>query len=127
MSLLTYFNHLIAKHRFNNDSLKKLLAHYFFDLKYYLNQDASIEGFSHLLNISTEQLDQIAIALYSKSFDLLLNEYRYGHFMKEIQSPINDNLLLESIFKLSGFENNEKYIEYVQQKKDLFNQKVNKI
>jgi hypothetical protein len=127
MSLLSFFNGFIANYRFNYDTLKKLSDHYFFDLKYYLKQDASIEGFSHLLNISTEQLDQISKAHYSNSLDLLLNEYRYGHFLNEIQSPINDNLSLESIFKLCGFENNEKYIEYVQQKKDLFNQTVNKI
>lgn len=80
MSLLSFFNGFIEKYRFNNDTLHKLLDHYFFDLKYYLNQAASIEGFSHLLNISTEQLDQISKAHYSKSFDLFIKRIQVWPF-----------------------------------------------
>jgi len=116
MSLLNLFKDFILKYRHNDSTIKNVFRHYFFDLKYYLHKDASTEDFSILLNICPEQLDQFSKTFYNSSFETLLNEYRYIHFMNELESPVNSNLSFESIIKLCGYENNDKFVEYVNEK-----------
>jgi hypothetical protein len=62
-------------------------------------------------------LDKISKVNYNCFFETLLNEYRYNHLLNELESPINSNLTIESILKLSGFENNGKFKEFVKSKK----------
>ena len=119
MSLFIFFKYFFLKHRLNNPASKIVFDHYFFDLKYYLHPAASNEGFSNLLNISNEQLEQISNDHYGSPFQILLNEYRYQHFMRELESPINSNLSIESIMKLSGFESNDKFVEFLKTKEGI--------
>ena len=113
MSLLKYFKDCFLRFRLDDPTSKIVFDHYFFDLKYYLHQNTSNEEFSNLLNISSENLDKISLEYYGSSFHTLLNECRYRHFMEEIESSINSNLSIASIIKLSGFENNEKFVDFL--------------
>jgi hypothetical protein len=116
MSLLNLFKDFIFKCRHNDSTFKYVFRRYFFDLKYYLHKDASTEDFSTLLNICPEQLDQFSQTFYNSSFETLLNEHRYIYFLNELESPVNSNLSIESIIKLCGYENNDKFVEYVNEK-----------
>jgi AraC-like DNA-binding protein len=116
MLLIHFFKDFLLKFRQNDATSKNVFDHYFFDLKYYLHKDASIEDFSTLLNIYPEQLDQISRTFYNSSFEILLNEHRYIHFINELESPVNSNLSFESIIKLCGYEDNSKFVEYVNEK-----------
>ena len=116
MSIFIFFKDLFAKHRLNNTTSENVFDHYFFDLKYYTHKEASIEDLSKLLNISIQKLDQISLAKYDCSFDMLLNETRYNHLIAELESPLNSNLTIDSILKLSGYTSNQKFIDYVESK-----------
>ena len=115
MSLLIYLKDIISKFRSSDAQDKNVFDHYFFDLKYYLNKDASVEHFAGLLNSNPEKLDRIATTYYSNAFHLLINEHRYKHFLSEFESPFNSNLSIDSIIKFSGFESYEDFVEYVKQ------------
>lgn len=52
-------------------------------------------------------------------FQLLVNEYRYKHFVEEIENPINANLSIESIINLCGFNSNDNFVEYVKEKRRI--------
>ena len=117
MSLIIFCKNFLVKYFLKDAINKKVFDHYFFDLKYYLQKDACLEDFSSLLNISAHQLDKISKVNYNCFFETLLNEHRYNHLFDELESPINSNLTIESILKLSGFENNNKFKEFVQSKK----------
>lgn len=116
MTLINFFKSLIFKHRLNDDTSKMVFDHYFFDLKYYLKKNACIEDFSSLLNISTDNIKKISYSFYNSSFQMLINENRYRHFINELESPINANLSIDSIIKLCGYENCEKFVEYTSAK-----------
>ena len=116
MSLFYFLKDFISKYRLNDPNSKTVFDHYFFDLKYYLRKDASIQDLSNLLNISVQKLDQIALENYACSCELLINENRYKHLITELESPINSSLTIESIIKLSGFENNIKFSDFVKSK-----------
>ena len=115
MSLFIFFKDLLSRFKSSDTNAKDVFDHYFFDLKYYLNKDASVEQFAHLLNYKSEKLDRIAITYYGNEFDLLINEYRYKHFLKEFESPYNKDLSIESVIKFSGFDSNENFVEYVKE------------
>jgi hypothetical protein len=115
MSLLFYVKNIISKFRSSEAHDKNVFDHYFFDLKYYLNKDASVEHFADLLNSKPEKLDQIANTYYSNAFHLLINEYRYKHFLSEFESPLSTNLSIDSVIKFSGFESNENFVKYVKE------------
>ena len=115
MSLFIYLKDIISKFRSSDAQDKNVFYHYFFDLKYYLNKDASVEHFADLLNSNPEKLDRIAQTYYSNAFHLLINEYRYKHFLREFESPYNKDLSIESVIKFSGFDSNENFVEYVKE------------
>lgn len=119
MSLFNFFKDLIVKCLFKETSFIHVFDHYFFDLKYYLHLDASNEDFSNLLNISTERLDQISIEKYSCSFSTLLNENRYKHLIKELENPLNARLTIDSLMKLNGYSNNQKFVDYLESKEAI--------
>jgi hypothetical protein len=120
MSLANFFVGLIGKHRKTNAPLKNVFDHYFFDLKYYLHKDASIQDFALLLNVSSEKLNKIAEVNYNLSFPTLINEYRYRHFMGELENPVNANLSIDSIIKFCGYTANDKFVEFVKERhKDI--------
>jgi hypothetical protein len=121
MSLFIFFKDLLSRFTSSDASAKNVFDHYFFDLKYYLNKDASVEHFAHLLNCKSEKLDRIAINYYGNEFDLLINEYRYKHFMSEFESPYNKNLSIESVIKFSGFDSNDDFVEYVKEMQEKSN------
>ena len=116
MSLFNFLKDFISKYRLNDPASKTVFDHYFFDLKYYLRKDASIKDLSNLLNISVQKLDQISLENYACTCELLINEYRYKHLISELESPLNSSLTIESIIKLSGFENNIKFSDFVKSK-----------
>ena len=116
MPLFNLFKDFIIKYRLKSCTSKNVFDHCFFDLKYYLHNDASIEDLSSLLNISTQKLDQISIENYACSCELLINEYRYRHLIGELESPLNSSLTIDSILKLSGYKSNQKFVDYVESK-----------
>jgi hypothetical protein len=120
MSLFNYFKDFIAKCRLNDPTSKTVFDHYFFDLKYYLHQDTSNEEFSTLLNITNEKLDQITHQNYGSSFQTLLNECRYRHVLEEVESPINSQMSMESIVRLSGFKDSGKFVDFIKTKEESF-------
>jgi hypothetical protein len=119
MSLFNFFVGLTGKQSSDTAPVKNVFDHYFFDLKYYLQKDASIKYFSHLLNVRAEKVDEISTIYYMLPFQLLVNEYRYKHFVEEIENPINANLSIESIINLCGFNSNDNFVEYVKEKRRI--------
>jgi YesN/AraC family two-component response regulator len=113
MSLIHFFKELFSKYRNSDPDYKTVFDHYFFDSKYYLQPNASIENFSILLNVSPDQLDHISKVNYNCLFETLLNEHRYTHFLDELNNPINSKLSLDSIIKLCGYDNNDQFLEVV--------------
>jgi hypothetical protein len=91
----------------------QLLNHHFFDLKYYLNPNASEQNFAHQLNISVEKLNLISLNYYNYSFEFLINEKRYQHFLKEMQNPLNANLTIHSILNLCGFGSSSYFVDFI--------------
>ena len=79
MSLLFYVKNIISKFRSSEAHDKNVFDHYFFDLKYYLNKDASVEHFADLLNSNPEKLDRIAhtyyIQMYKKYLITKINHF----------------------------------------------------
>jgi len=121
MSFFNFFEGLIGKHRKKTTPLKNVFDHYFFDLKYYLHKDASIQDFSELLNTSPEILDRITKVHYNLSFLSLINEYRYRHCMIELENSVNENLPIDSIIKLCGYTDNDKFVEFVKERHERIN------
>jgi hypothetical protein len=117
MSLFIFFKEYFSKFGLSNPTNKTVFDHYFFDHNYYLQKNASKEDFAPILNIDTQSLDKISMTYYGYPFTILINEYRYNHFVKELIHPINENLTLDSLIKLSGFDNNESFMKYVEEKK----------
>lgn len=116
MSLFLFFKNLFFRNHLKGPTNKNVFDHYFFDLKYYLHKDASIKDLSNLLSISVQKLDQISIEYYACSCESLINEYRYKHLISELESPLNSTLTIESIIKLSGFENNIQFSDFLKSK-----------
>ncbi len=125
MSLFNFFVGLMEKQPSDVAPIKNVFDHYFFDLKYYLQKDASIKYFSHLLKVSAEKVDEISTVYYTLPFQILVNEYRYKHFIEEIENPINANLSVESIIHLCGFDSNDNFVEYVKEKRRINQFQVN--
>ena len=116
MSVFKFLKDFISKFRPSDASPKDVFDHYFFDLKYYLHKDASVEHFAHLLNSNSEKINQISFDYYACSCELLINEFRYKHLITELESPLNSCLTIDSILKLSGYANNQKFVDYVESK-----------
>lgn len=121
MSLTHFFKDFFLKFRQNEPTSKNVFDHYFFDSKYYLHPSASIEDFSSLLNISSDELDCISKVYYNCTFKTLLNEYRYLYFLDELKNPINSNLPMDSIIKLSGYDDKNNFLEVVKNKSNSHN------
>jgi hypothetical protein len=114
MSLFSFIKNFFSKrHSSNNADSKSVFDHYFFDSKYYLHPNASIENFSILLNISPDQLNHISRVYYNCLFETLLNEHRYNYFLDELNNPINASLSMDSVIKLCGYDNKDQFLEVV--------------
>jgi hypothetical protein len=113
MSVFIFFKNLFVKYLFKDISSKKVFDHYFFDLKYYLHQDASIENFAFLLNMTSNKVVRITSTYYHCSFQVLLNEHRCNQVLLELNNPVNAGLSMDSMIKLSGFESSEQYSGYL--------------
>ena len=116
MSVFNFFKDFFSKFRPSDATAKDVFDHYFFDLKYYLHKEASVEHFAHLLNSNPEKINQISFENYTCSCELLISEYRYKQFLEELESPLNSSLTIESLLKISGFENDKQFIDFVQSK-----------
>jgi len=116
MSLIHFFKDYFSKQRQNEPTSKTVFDHHFFDHNYYLRKNASSEDFAPILNVDAQNLDKIAVAYYGHSFTTLINENRYNHFVKELILPMNENLTIDSLIKLSGFDNNESFVKYAKEK-----------
>jgi hypothetical protein len=126
MSLFSFIKNFFSKrHSSNTADSKSVFDHYFFDSKYYLHPNASIENFSILLNISPDQLNHISKVYYNCLFEKLLNQQRYVYFLDELNNPINGNLSMESVIKLCGFQNEEKFVKYLKEI-EYMNKELNK-
>jgi len=99
-----------SKPGFNN-----IFDHYFFEQKYYLHTSASVENFAKLLNTNTDKLDYISKKYNLSSFNELIQKARYEHLLKEFQNPFNASLPIDSVIKLSGFDNNESFVNYAKE------------
>lgn len=117
---------LIRKQPDDSAPIKNVFDHYFFDLKYYLQKDASIEYFSQLLKVRVEKVDEISKFYYMQPFQVLINENRYMNFIKEVDNPINANLSVESIIHLCGFDSRENFVEFVKEKRRANQSSVNR-
>ncbi len=125
MSLFSFFKNFFSKrHSSNTADSKSVFDHYFFDSKYYLHPNASIENFSILLNISPDQLNHISRVYYNCLFEALLNEHRYNYFLDELNNPVNANLSMDSVIKLCGYDSKDKFLEVVK-KIQLSHKKLN--
>jgi hypothetical protein len=116
MYLFNFFKNIIIERRLKNANIKTLFDYYFFDLKYYLHRDASINEFSSLLGLSIEEIEAFTKTNYNSIFQAIIDNHRYKFFIKELWSPINSNLPIESIIKISGFESNSSFAQFLKEK-----------
>jgi hypothetical protein len=116
MYLFNFFKNIIIERRLKNANIKSLFDYYFFDLKYYLHRDASINEFSSLLGLSIEEIEAFTKTNYNSTFQAIIDNHRYKFFIKELWSPINSNLPIESIIKISGFESNSSFAQFLKEK-----------
>jgi hypothetical protein len=121
MPSFNLFKALKIKLQSKDCSVKSVFDHYFFDLKYYLHRDASIDDFSIILNVSADIIEQITSNYYDTSFQKIINEYRFKHLLIELDSPLNNNLSIDSIVKLSGFGSIEKFADFFDEKNTIIN------
>jgi hypothetical protein len=117
-TFLNLFKSLFSPLHHKSKGMKNIFDHHFFEQKYFLQPSASENDFANRLNISLENLNQISKTFYFRPFSYLIEEHRYQHFMKEFENPINADLPFESIIKLSGFENNDSFIQFVHEKRN---------
>ena len=116
MSLFKYFKGFLEEYILHIPHKKNLFDHHFFDLKYYVHKTSSKERFARLLNMSTEEVDQISISYYGVYFTTLINEFRCQLLIKELENPINYTLTFESVVELCGFNNIESFCHFFKQK-----------
>jgi len=91
--------------------LKNVFNHCFFDLKYYLQKDASIEYFSHLLKVRVEKVGEFSKFYYTLPIKLLVNEYNQKDFIEGNDTIIKANLSVGSNIQLSGFDSRVNFVE----------------
>ena len=119
MSLFTFLRGLVPNQNLKTPALSKLFKYYFFDHKYYLHQDSTIENFANLLKISVEEVDHISTSYHGVNFTALIDQHRYQFLIKELENPINSNLSIESVIKLCGFENIQSFYHSIKSKNSL--------
>jgi hypothetical protein len=107
--LILFLNKLISP----KEESVHLFKYHFFDLKYYLNPIASQQNFAQQLNISVEKLNLISLYYYNYSFEFLINEKRYQHFLKEMQNPLHANLTVKSILQSCGFGSISCFVDFI--------------
>jgi AraC-like DNA-binding protein len=116
MSFFTYIKGLVTDYILIKPDQKNLFDHHFFDHKYYAHQASSIENFAHLLNISTEEVDQISTNYHGVNFINLINETRCKLLVRELENPVNSNLPIESVIGLCGFEDVKSFSNFFKSK-----------
>ena len=107
--LVLFLNKLISP----TGELIHQFKYHFFDLKYFLNPIASEQNFAQQLNISVEKLNLISQYYYNYSFEFLINEKRYQHFLKEMQNPLHANLTVKSILQSCGFGSSSCFVDFI--------------
>jgi len=115
MQILTQFTDFINMLFSSKPGFNNIFDHYFFQQKYYLHTSASVENFAKLLNTNADKLDYISKKYNMASFNELIQQARYEHLMKEFQNPFNASLPIDSVIKLSGFDNNESFVNYAKE------------
>ncbi len=115
MQILTRFTDFINTLFPSKLGFQNIFEHYFFEQKYYLHTSASLQNFAKLLNTNADKLNHISNKYNSSSFEELIQQSRYEHLMKEFQNPFNASLPIDSVIKLSGFDNNESFVNYAKE------------
>lgn len=88
---------------------KDLFIISFFHKAYYANKDASLEEFSSLLEISTEQLKGFILANYNVTFTDLVNQNRVKMFVELIKDSENNNITIEGLSEKAGFGSRQNF------------------
>jgi len=115
MQIISQFTDFINMLFSSKPGFQNIFDHYFFEQKYYLHTSASVENFAKLLNTNADKLNYISKKYNSSSFEELIQQSRYEHLMKEFQNPFNASLPIDSVIKLSGFDNNESFVNYAKE------------
>lgn len=115
MQILTRFTDFINMLFSSKPGFNNIFDHYFFEQKYYLHASASLVNFAKLLNTNADKLNHISRKYNSSSFEELIQQSRYEHLLKEFQNPFNASLPIDSVIKLSGFDNNESFVNYAKE------------
>ena len=119
MSVVFYFKQFFIRNFLSNESRNKyLFDHHFFVNQYYLHKSASIENIAKILNITTEDVNNITLKYYELSFETLCSNYKMQHFWNEFNNPINADLPVASIIKSAGFNSNIDFSESIQKHKE---------
>lgn len=118
MKFFDFFSNFLSNHSTVVNPDKETFDHYFFDLKYYLKPSASLEEFSNLLKISVIRVNNISQSHYFLTFDKLIYEHRYIHIMSEFNNPVNANMSLDAIVKLSGYEDGSSFADFIKKRKE---------
>ena len=88
---------------------KDLFSISFFHKAYYANKNASLEEFSNLLEISTEQLKSFILTNYKTTFTDLVNQSRVTLFVELVQNSTNNNLTIEGFADKTGFGSRQSF------------------
>jgi hypothetical protein len=97
---------------------KYLFDHHFFVNQYFLHKSACIDNMTKILNINSEQVNQIALSNYGMDFDTLCSKYKFQHFWNEFTNPLNADLPVESIIKSAGFNSNDDFSDSIMEHKE---------
>jgi len=115
MQILNFFTDFINVIFPSKLGFQNIFDHYFFEQKYYLHTSASVENFAKLLNTNADKLNYISKKYNLSSFNELIQQARYEHLLKEFKNPFNASLPIDSVIKLSGFHNNESFVNYAKE------------
>lgn len=88
---------------------KDLFSVSFFHKAYYANKNASLEEFSNLHEISTEQLKSFILTNYKTTFTDLVNQSRIKLFVELVQNSTNNNLTIEGLADKAGFGSRQSF------------------
>lgn len=119
MSFTFYIKHFLFRNFLKKETRDKyLFEHHFFVNQYFLHKSVSIDNMAKILNINTDQVNQIALSNYGMDFDMLCSKYKFQHFWSEFTNPLNAELTVESIIKSAGFNSNDDFSESIMKHKE---------
>ncbi len=80
-----------------------IFMEFFFNKAYYLNKEASVEGLSRQLNISSEAINEFIYRQYGTGFTDLVNKHRIAYFIDLASTGKFSHYTIDALAQKAGF------------------------